>query len=91
VSADVVAALVDDLERPDGPESARANAARLPDGLTDAELRAPEALPLRLTYADMAAQLHLSLNTVKAHLRHSYMKVDVTSRAAAVERATALG
>jgi LuxR family transcriptional regulator, maltose regulon positive regulatory protein len=72
-------------------KSARANSAKLPDGLTDAELRVLETLPLRLTYADMAAQLHLSLNTVKTHLRHSYMKLDVTSRAAAVERATALG
>ncbi len=73
------------------PTSTRAHAEKLPDGLTDAELRVLEALPLRLAYADMAAQLHLSLNTVKTHLRHSYMKLDVTSRAAAVERATALG
>jgi LuxR family transcriptional regulator, maltose regulon positive regulatory protein len=44
-----------------------------------------------MTYADMAAELHLSLNTVKTHLRHTYMKLQVTSRTAAVQRAAALG
>ncbi len=69
----------------------RAKSDGMPDDLTDAELRVLEALAQRLTYADMAAQLHLSLNTVKTHLRHAYVKLDVTSRAAAVQRATALG
>jgi LuxR family maltose regulon positive regulatory protein len=63
----------------------------LADPLTDAELRILVTLPQRLTYADMAAQLHLSLNTVKTHLRHTYMKLNVTSRTAAVQRAAALG
>jgi LuxR family transcriptional regulator, maltose regulon positive regulatory protein len=63
----------------------------LPDPLTEAELRVLEKLPQRLTYADMAADLFLSLNTVKTHLRHTYMKLGVTSRSAAVKRATALG
>jgi LuxR family maltose regulon positive regulatory protein len=63
----------------------------LPDPLTDAELRILATLPERLTYADMAAELHLSLNTVKTHLRHTYMKLQVTSRTGAVQRAAALG
>jgi LuxR family maltose regulon positive regulatory protein len=63
----------------------------LPEPLTDAELRILATLAERLTYADMAAQLHLSLNTVKTHLRHTYMKLQVSSRKAAVQRATALG
>ncbi len=63
----------------------------LPDPLTEAELRVLEALPQHLTYADMAAQLHLSPNTVKTHLRRTYMKLGVTSRAAAVKRATSIG
>ena len=67
------------------------NRGHLPDPLTEAELRVLEALPQRLTYADMAAQLHLSLNTVKTHLRHTYMKLGVSSRAAAVKRATSMG
>ena len=67
------------------------NRGHLPDPLTEAELRVLEALPQRLTYADMAAQLHLSLNTVKTHLRHTYMKLGVSSRSAAVKRATSMG
>ena len=63
----------------------------MPDPLTDAEIRVLETLPQRLTYADMAAELHLSLNTVKTHLRHTYMKLGVTSRTAAVKRATSIG
>jgi LuxR family transcriptional regulator, maltose regulon positive regulatory protein len=63
----------------------------LPDPLTEAELRVLEKLPERLTYADMAADLYVSLNTVKTHLRHTYMKLGVTSRSAAVKRATSLG
>jgi LuxR family transcriptional regulator, maltose regulon positive regulatory protein len=64
---------------------------RLADPLTEAELRVLEKLSQRLTYADMAADLFLSLNTVKTHLRHTYMKLGVTSRSAAVKRASALG
>jgi DNA-binding CsgD family transcriptional regulator len=37
----------------------------LPDELTEAEVRALEKLPAHLTYADMASELHLSLNTIK--------------------------
>ena len=50
-----------------------------------------EKLAERLTYAEMAAELYLSLNTVKTHLRRTYMKLGVTSRSAAVKRATSLG
>ncbi len=64
---------------------------RLPDPLTEAELRVLKRLSQRLTYADIAADLHLSLNTVKTHLRHSYMKLGVTSRSAAIRRAASLG
>ena len=70
---------------------ARAHNSPLADPLTEAEIRVLETLPQHLTYADMAAQLHLSLNTVKTHLRHTYMKLGVSSRAAAVKRATSVG
>jgi LuxR family transcriptional regulator, maltose regulon positive regulatory protein len=63
----------------------------LPEPLTDAEIRVLEKLPQRLTYLDMASDLHLSLNTVKTHLRHTYMKLGVSSRSSAVKRATSLG
>jgi LuxR family maltose regulon positive regulatory protein len=69
----------------------RARAGQLPDPLTEAELRVLERLPLRLSYSEMATDLHLSLNTVKTHLQHTYMKLGVSSRSDAVKRASALG
>ena len=69
----------------------RPQTSRLPDPLTAAEVRVLEKLPQRLTYADMASDLNLSLNTVKTHLRHTYMKLGATSRSTAVKRATSLG
>jgi LuxR family maltose regulon positive regulatory protein len=64
---------------------------KLLDPLTTAEIRVLEKLPQRLTYTEIAAELHLSLNTVKTHLRHAYMKLGVASRSSAVKRATSLG
>jgi len=64
---------------------------KLIDPLTAAELRVLEKLPERLTYTEMASELYLSLNTVKTHLRHAYMKLGVTSRSSAIKRATTLG
>ena len=64
---------------------------KLLDPLTAAEIRVLEKLPERLTYTEIASELYLSLNTVKTHLRHAYMKLGVTSRSSAVKRATSLG
>jgi len=64
---------------------------KLIDPLTAAELRVLEKLPERLTYSEIASELYLSLNTVKTHLRHAYMKLGATSRSSAVKRATTLG
>ena len=64
---------------------------KLPDPLTAAEIRVLEKLSQRLTYAEMASELYLSLNTVKTHLRHAYMKLGATSRSSAIKRATVLG
>ena len=64
---------------------------KLLEPLTAAEIRVLEKLSERLTYTEIAADLYLSLNTVKTHLRHAYMKLGVTSRSAAIKRATSLG
>jgi LuxR family maltose regulon positive regulatory protein len=64
---------------------------KLLDPLTAAEIRVVEKLSERLTYTEIAAELYLSLNTVKTHLRHAYMKLGVTSRSSAVKRAASLG
>ena len=72
-------------------ERSQSQPENLPDPLTDAEIRVLEKLPLGLSYADIAGDLHLSLNTVKTHLRHTYMKLGVSSRSGAVKRAVSLG
>jgi LuxR family transcriptional regulator, maltose regulon positive regulatory protein len=64
---------------------------KLLDPLTTAEIRVLEKLSERLTYTEIAADLYLSLNTVKTHLRHAYMKLGVTSRSSAIKRAASLG
>ena len=61
------------------------------DPLTAAEMRVLEKLAEGLTYAQMASEMYLSLNTVKTHLRHAYLKLGATSRSSAVKRATSLG
>ena len=63
---------------------------KLLEPLTTAEIRVLEKLTERLTYTEIASELYLSLNTVKTHLRHAYMKLGVTSRSSAVKRATSL-
>jgi LuxR family transcriptional regulator, maltose regulon positive regulatory protein len=63
----------------------------LPDPLTAAEIRVLQALPKWSTYVNIASDLQLSVNTVKTHLNHIYMKLGVASRSDAIERALALG
>jgi LuxR family maltose regulon positive regulatory protein len=68
----------------------RANG-QLIEPLTDRELAVIDYLPTRLSNREIAAQLYVSVNTLKTHLRNIYRKLDVTDRDAAVDRATALG
>jgi LuxR family maltose regulon positive regulatory protein len=57
--------------------------------LTDAELRVLKLLPTT-SYAQMAATLYISYNTVKSHLRSIYQKLGVSSRSEAIQRAVEL-
>jgi LuxR family maltose regulon positive regulatory protein len=59
--------------------------------LSGRELLVLSYLPSRLSNAEIAAELYVSLNTVKTHLRSIYRGLGVSGRRAAVERATALG
>ena len=43
-------------------------------------------LPSELSLREIGAELYLSLNTVKTHVRHLYAKLGVQSREAAVAR-----
>ena len=60
---------------------------RVTEPLTPAERRVLELLPTYLSEAQMAEQLFVTRNTVKSHLKRVYRKLDVSSRAEAVERA----
>ncbi len=61
------------------------------DELSEAELRVVRFLPSNLKAPEIAAELFVSPNTVRTHLRHIYSKLDAHSRAEAVERARELG
>jgi LuxR family maltose regulon positive regulatory protein len=53
------------------------------------KLRVLKLLPTT-RYAQIAATLYISLNTVKTHLRSIYQKLGASSRSEAIERAVEL-
>jgi LuxR family transcriptional regulator, maltose regulon positive regulatory protein len=59
--------------------------------LTASETRVLRYLPTHLGTPEIAAELYLSANTVKTHLRHLYRKLGAHSRPEAVQRARAIG
>jgi LuxR family transcriptional regulator, maltose regulon positive regulatory protein len=60
-------------------------------GLTPAELRLLSYLQTNLTYPEIAELLYVSKNTVKTQAKSIYLKLDVSSRGAAVELVSRLG
>ena len=60
------------------------------DELSDAELRVLRYLPSNLKAPEIAAELHVSIHTVKTHVRHIYAKLDAHNRSEAVDRAREL-
>ena len=48
-------------------------------------------LPSNLRAPEIAAELFVSTNTIRTHLRHIYAKLDAHGRAEAVARARQLG
>jgi LuxR family maltose regulon positive regulatory protein len=69
--------------RPDDPEP-------LQEPLSDGELRVLRYLPTNLRAPEIAAELFVSLNTIRTHLRNIYAKLGVHSRTDAVTRARQL-
>ena len=72
------------------PASAPGETQRLREPLSESELRVLRYLPTNLTMQEIANQLSVSVNTVKAHARHLYAKLGVHNRGEAVEQARAL-
>jgi LuxR family maltose regulon positive regulatory protein len=67
--------------------SPQAASAALVEQLTERELAVLRYLPTRLSQRDIAAELYVSLNTVKTHCRAAYRKLGVVDRKAAVQAA----
>jgi LuxR family maltose regulon positive regulatory protein len=61
------------------------------EALSAAELRIVRYLPSNLRAPEIAAELCLSANTVRTHVRHIYAKLDSHTRNQAVNRARELG
>jgi LuxR family maltose regulon positive regulatory protein len=59
--------------------------------LSDSEMRVLRYLPTNLTAPEIAAELSVSLNTVKTHIRSLYAKLGTHRRAETVLRARSLG
>ncbi|HEX6418170.1 MAG TPA: LuxR C-terminal-related transcriptional regulator [Acidimicrobiales bacterium] len=73
-----------------GPPPAMVNR-RLVEPLSERELSVLRYLPSRLSNREIGAELYVSLNTVKSHLKTIYRKLDVERRDDAVRRARQLG
>ncbi|MGH1488545.1 MAG: LuxR C-terminal-related transcriptional regulator [Acidimicrobiales bacterium] len=65
--------------------------AGLVDNLTEREQAVLHYLPSQLTQRDIAAELYVSLNTVRTHCKAIYRKLGVGDRKAAVQAARDLG
>ncbi|SKZ75498.1 LuxR family ATP-dependent transcriptional regulator [Mycobacteroides abscessus subsp. abscessus] len=57
------------------------------DPLTERELAVLRYLPTMFKSAEIAADLYVSVNTVKTHQQSIYRKLGVSTRRAAVDRA----
>jgi LuxR family maltose regulon positive regulatory protein len=64
---------------------------QLVEPLSGSETRILRYLPTNMSAPEMAAELSLSVNTVRTHIRHLYEKLGAHRRAEAVERSRALG
>jgi LuxR family maltose regulon positive regulatory protein len=89
----LLAALQEDLvSRDRGPAQASSLTASTPiEPLKDRELQVLRLIAAGLSNREIAAELYLSVNTIKAYSSRIYGKLSVHSRAEAVDRAHELG
>ena len=69
-----------------GSRDDRVRGAILLEPLSDRELAVLRFLPTMMSNAEIAAEMFVSVNTVKTHLKHVYRKLDVAGRREAVRR-----
>lgn len=58
--------------------------------ISEREIEVLEQLALGYTNQQVADQLHISINTVKSHVKHMYEKLEVSGRTAAIHKAKSL-
>jgi LuxR family transcriptional regulator, maltose regulon positive regulatory protein len=87
----LVAELAGLLGDTSGPASPSAKPLWPGEPLTQSETRVLRYLPTHMGAPEIAAELFVSANTVKTHLRHLYRKLGAHSRREAVRRARAIG
>ena len=73
------------------PAKSQSRKSKLIESLSERELEVLQLIAEGLINQEIASRLFLSPNTVKAHTRNIYSKLDVHSRMQAVSRARALG
>ena len=78
--------VLDALDRPAVPEAMVDRTVRLPDPLSPKEEKVLAYLGSPLTQREIAAELYISVNTLKTHVKSIYRKLDVGSRTDATER-----
>ena len=61
------------------------------EALSDRELHVLRLLATPLSGPEIARELHVSLNTMRTHTKHIFLKLEVSGRPAAVRRAESLG
>ena len=74
-----------------GPRTVAASQSGLVDPLSARELTVLRLLASQLDTTDIAAELYLSVNTVRTHVKAIYRKLAVNSRADAVRTGVDLG
>ena len=80
LAAELLAELDGESASDDGPVQP------LREPLSERELAVLRFLPTMLSNAEIAAEMFVSANTVKTHLKHVYRKLDVSDRRQAVRR-----
>ncbi|WSA30595.1 LuxR C-terminal-related transcriptional regulator [Micromonospora peucetia] len=83
----MVSDLVRGVDAPAERAPAERGAATLDEPLTERELTILRYLQSILSNVEIAAELSLSVNTIKTHVRNIYRKLDATRRREAVRRA----
>ncbi|MGB8381104.1 MAG: LuxR C-terminal-related transcriptional regulator, partial [Dermatophilaceae bacterium] len=80
-----------DQASPASSSRARRTAPGMVDSLTERELAVLAYLPRRIKHRDIAAELYITMNTLKTHLASIYRKLGVSDRDEAATRAAELG